>query len=82
MITVKCNCGREGRYMMLGSEVMSCNKYALCKSYDELESELKQLKKDFATLLEAADDLRFFREGTDHYKDAEDIVIKFKDKYE
>ena len=82
MVIAECNCGREGRYMMLGSEVMSCNKYTLCKSYDELESELKQLKKDFATLLEAADDLRFFREGTDHYKDAEDIVIKFKDKYE
>ncbi|AGG58012.1 hypothetical protein VPBG_00240 [Vibrio phage helene 12B3] len=80
MVIAKCNCGREGRYMMLGSEVMSCNKHALCKPYDQLEGELGQLKKDFVTLLEAADDLRFFRESTDYYKDAEEVVIKFKEK--
>ena len=78
MVTAKCNCGREGRYMMLGSEIMSCNKYALCKPYDELESELKQLQKDFNKLLEAAGDLRFFRGDTDHYKCAEDVVKQFK----
>ncbi|QZI87170.1 hypothetical protein MYOV085v1_p0151 [Vibrio phage 355E48.1] len=78
MVTVKCNCGRKGRYMMLGSKVMSCNKYDLCKPYDELESELKQLRKDFDKLLGAAGDLRFFREGTSYYKDAEEVVIKFK----
>jgi len=79
MVTVKCNCGREGRYMMLGSEVMSCNKYALCKPYDQLEGELEQLKKEFDKLLEAANDLRVFREGTGYYNDAEDIVLKFKE---
>ena len=79
MVIAECNCGREGRYMMLGSEVMSCNKYTLCKSYDELESELKQLRKDFDKLLDAAGDLRFFREGTSYYKDAEDIVQQFKE---
>lgn len=80
MVITKCNCGREGRYMILGSEVMSCNKHALCKPYDQLEGELGQLQEDFDTLLAAANGLLFFREGTGYYNDAEDIVLKFKEK--
>lgn len=80
MLGCKCNCGREGRYMMVGEEIMSCNKYQLCKPYDELENELKQLKQDFSKLLDAAEDLRFFREGTDYYEKASDTVDAFKEK--
>lgn len=50
----------------------------MCLSYDELESELKKVKQDFMELLEAAESLRFFREGTDYYKDSEEVVLRFK----
>ena len=82
MLGNKCNCGREGRYIVgnLNGYVQStCNKYNICKPYDQLEGELTQLQKDFDELLDAAGDLRFFREGTDYYKDAEEIVVKFKE---
>lgn len=82
MATAKCNCGREGRYIVgdLNNYVQySCNKSSVCKPYSQLEEELEQLQNDFDTLLEAANGLRFFREGAVYYNDAEDIVLKFKE---
>lgn len=34
----KCNCGKETRYMhnVNGDQVFSCNKYGVCRTYDEL----------------------------------------------
>lgn len=74
----KCNCGRPARYFMVDGQ-SSCNKYAVCPSYDELESELKKVKQNFMELLDAAESLQFFREGTDYYKDAEEVVLRFKE---
>ena len=77
----KCNCGSAIKYLT-GGDTGSCNKYSVCKHYDQLEGELTQLQKEFQNLLEAANGLRVFREGTGFYNDAEDIVLKLRDKYE
>lgn len=73
----KCNCGRSAKYFLPDGK-SSRNKYEVCQSYDDLASELKSLKQNFNELLEAAESLRFFREGTDYYKEAEAVVLKFK----
>lgn len=42
-----CNCGRRARYTLLdASQILnwSCNKYAVCKTYDELLNEVVDLK--------------------------------------
>jgi hypothetical protein len=63
----KCNCGRPGRYSVSGSpdfSEMSCNKYAQCPPYSELEKNAGELFKDFMGLMSAFEDLRNFKEGT------------------
>lgn len=76
----KCNCGRPARYFMVDGE-SSCNKYAVCPTYDELESELKKVKQEFMELLDVANDVISFREGTDMYKSAEKVVNDYVEQY-
>lgn len=82
MVLGKCNCGRDARYMT-GTDWAegSCNKHKACPPYSQIETELAQCKKDIQELLDIAEDLRFFREGADCYKDAECKLCQYKDKY-
>ena len=42
MNNIKCGCGKPVRYMMGDSfENGACNKYKRCRTYDELEAELR-----------------------------------------
>ena len=43
-----CNCGRKLRYSHgpVEANVMSCNKYTVCPSYDELEKLLKNATEE------------------------------------
>lgn len=45
-----CGCGLKVRYGHFkdGVEVMSCNKYAVCLSYDEQHSRIQELSKESA----------------------------------
>lgn len=80
----KCNCGREGRYILLndkGESVDSCNKYSLCKTYEELESLNKRYLADILTALSSAQDIISFRESSEFYKGAEYQIKTLSDKY-
>lgn len=50
--TDKCPCGRGVRYSTFveGALVGSCNKYARCKTYDQLLEGNKKLKEDLTSL--------------------------------
>lgn len=84
MVLGKCNCGRDARYIT-GTDTdgaeWSCNKYKACPPYSQIEAELAQTKKDIQELLAITDALRFFREGTDYYKDAECKLCQYKSQY-
>lgn len=49
-IPLLCGCGRKLRYSHLkdGEEVMSCNKYAVCLTYDEQFELIRDLQRDLA----------------------------------
>jgi len=50
-----CGCGRELRYSHGSLDVMSCNKYAVCLTYDEQEELIKKLRDEktkYGTALE------------------------------
>lgn len=81
MITAKCNCGRDGRYMCLdgeGNQVMSCNKYKLCPTYEGLEKELKELKTKYNNILDTTLILESFKETTDLYQKAQQVLEKHR----
>jgi len=50
-----CGCGREVRYSHFkdGQEVMSCNKYAVCLTYEEQQEKLSELQGKYNELLYA-----------------------------
>ena len=63
----KCNCGRPGRYSVSASpdfSEMSCNKYAQCPTYQDLERNAGELFADMMKLMGAFEDLKNFKEGT------------------
>lgn len=68
----KCGCGKDGRYMHIvdGVEVIACNKYYPCPTYDELMETNNRLKSQVCKAIECARGLADFREGTDSYNDA------------
>ena len=41
---MKCPCGKQGRYMY--EDKMSCNKYSICPSYNELSIRNRQLQSE------------------------------------
>jgi len=43
---VMCNCGRPTRYSHGSLDVMSCNKYAVCLTYEEQEDLIKKLSSE------------------------------------
>ncbi len=64
-LEAKCPCGKDGRYFnidKIGNQVMSCNKYSVCPTYDELEQTYKELLFNYGELLDAAGDVVIFRE--------------------
>ncbi len=50
-----CGCGKEVRYSHFkdGKEVMSCNKYTVCLTYDEQREKLQELQSKYHQLLYA-----------------------------
>ena len=74
----KCNCGKEARYFHLvnGEDVVSCNKYKICPPYEELEHDARKYKKLAWELIDIANDLSMYRDGTKNYKDT---LIKLVD---
>ena len=76
----RCPCGREGRYFHEsdGKRVISCNKYAVCPTYEELDKNAGELFKDLLTALRAADDLMIYKDSSKYYKDAERIIEEIK----
>ncbi len=77
----KCNCGRDARYVT-GTDWAegSCNKHKVCPTYSQIETELAQYKTDMRKLLVAAKDVISFREGTESYKKAEEIIVNFLER--
>ena len=51
-IGVRCPCGKPSRYshMVDDGEVLSCNKYAVCLSYDELGDKVYSLQAEVERL--------------------------------
>jgi hypothetical protein len=77
IVNTLCNCGEPAKYILTtvsGDTVGSCNKYKVCKSYSKIRDELCELKTDYNTLLECAQVLLTYREGTSHYYEAEDYI--------
>lgn len=77
----KCGCGKEGRYICHddnGNSVYSCNKYQRCPTYEDLYKMYEDLKGKFIKLKNASEDILIFREGTDYYKQAEQIIKEMK----
>jgi len=67
--------GREGRYVRLDGDgeikESCCNKHFLCKSHEELNNELRELKCRYVDLLQSAKEVITFKESTDTYKSAQ-----------
>lgn len=61
--------------------MLSCNKYRLCPTYDELEKRVESLQKKYNELIGAAQGLTLYREGTSCYTNAEEVVQKHCDTY-
>ena len=80
MIIDKCNCGRNARYYHQDGR-MSCNKYLICQTYDELSSTLKETNSDLWLLIKAANDLLVFKENSDKYTEAEKVVHLITSKF-
>lgn len=80
MYEEKCNCGRPVRYMTDKGE-KSCNKYARCPTYQDLEQSNAEIAEDFGKILKAANDLSMFREGTSHYMEAVNTITRLKRKW-
>lgn len=57
---MKCECGREARYLLRRGEGMlnSCNKYKVCPTYRELEESEAAWRK---RAIEAENDLEILR---------------------
>ena len=53
MVGGKCNCGKEGRYTYGITQELSCNKYSVCLTYEELLIELKAVEKESKKYKEA-----------------------------
>ena len=70
LISDKCNCGRPVRYVSSDGLWRSCNKYAVCESYDDLVKIIEDSKKHIKALLEAGAGIAMWREGTSHHKEA------------
>lgn len=77
---MECNCGKPAKYMH-SEDRMSCNKYDVCPTYDELSDTCKQLTIDLSFTLKAAQDLLMFREGTSHYEKAEQTIEQIRAKF-
>jgi hypothetical protein len=79
MIDLKCPCGKEGKYLHFigGEQVISCNKYNICKSYDDLQKDYDKLKSDFNEVYKAALGLSLYREGTDCYEEAMTVINNY-----
>lgn len=77
----KCNCGREVRYSHFkdGNKVMPCNKHQVCPTYEELENQLKSLRRKYRELKHAASDVLLYHEDSDLYRCAEKIVRKHEE---
>tara|TARA_R110000868_G_scaffold48122_3_gene156809 strand:- start:502 stop:786 length:285 start_codon:yes stop_codon:yes gene_type:complete len=80
----KCNCGREGKYSVGDpkySNEMSCNKYAQCPPYEELEKNAGELYKDLLALVTAFEDQKNYKEGTKHSDASIAAFESLKKKY-
>jgi hypothetical protein len=79
----KCNCGREGKFSVSTEDLsqMSCNKYAQCPTYEELEKNSGELFKDLMRLLDAFCDQSNYKEGSEYSNRSLVIFEDLKKKY-
>jgi hypothetical protein len=82
LIDIKCNCGRRGRYLMNGDMgELSCNKYAMCPTYETLEQNAGELMKDMLALQEAFRDQMNFKEGSEYSVKSVAVYEAIQQKY-
>lgn len=76
MFNEKCNCGKPAKYSHFvdGNMVGSCNKHTVCKTYLELEKDLQELKSSYMQLLDAAESVTLYKEGTCLYEEAVETI--------
>lgn len=79
-----CGCGRPARYMVSGGK-MSCNKYARCASYEELQSTLVDARVKLFSLIRSIiqdfDPYTCNKDITELIKDAKKIIERDRAAY-
>ena len=81
LVDIKCNCGRRGRYMDAKTHQMSCNKYAMCPTYEVLEKNSGELLKDMLVILAAFNVQLNYKTHTKQSSDAIGVYETLYDKY-
>jgi len=74
----QCNCGKPVRYThhTEGGDMGSCNKYFVCKTYEQLLQEKEKYKEIAEVAIGIAVALRTYREGTQSYNEADSDLDK------